>query len=147
MRLLAESFLTWRRHRSAVLAPHGVTLKQVHVLRYLSAVETLAPSDVAEMLFCDRPTASVVLKNLEKKGLITRQRDRRDRRRIVVRLAPKGAQKLQRMAESGVFRRPAFDPLGCFDSEELGQLERLLSKLRAHLEHAQREPAYRRENP
>ena len=78
---LSVAFLTWRRHLQRHLVPFGITLKQVYVLRQLVRREFLYPSKIAEMLFCDRPTATVVIRNLGKQGWVVREKDEQDRRK------------------------------------------------------------------
>ena len=139
MRLIGESFLMWRRHRLAQLAPHGVTLKQLHVLGALGREPKLSPSRIAEMLFCDRPTATVVLKNMERRGWVQRDRHPEDRRKILVSITKSGKAKLKEVIEAGVFSSGGFDPLSCFSPTELARLEKSLRTLRRHLETLQAE--------
>jgi DNA-binding MarR family transcriptional regulator len=85
------------------------------------------------MLFCDRPTASAILRNLERKAWISRERDAANRKYRLVRLAEAGAAKLVELRTQSPFENDAFDPLGCFDAPEVAQLEHLLAKLHEHL--------------
>ncbi|MFN2285956.1 MAG: hypothetical protein ACK2UQ_16200, partial [Anaerolineae bacterium] len=59
---MATSFLTWRRYLQNFLVPYKITLKQAYVLRQLTKREYLYPSDIASMLYCDRPTATVIIR-------------------------------------------------------------------------------------
>ena len=131
---LSVAFLTWRRHLQRGLVPLGITLKQMHVLRQLDRRAFLHPSQIAEMLFCDRPTATVIVRNLEKQGWVTRRRDDRDRRQVRVMIAEQGKTKLGEIARSpwSDLERQ-FDPLGCFSEGEVAELSRLLAKLNVHL--------------
>jgi len=133
LRLIGESFLMWRRHRQSQLAPHRITLQQAHVLAQLERHERLHPSDIADMLFCDRPTASTILRNLERKGWISRTRDPANRKFAIVKLSRDGAEKLNTLRDLAPFASDPFDPLGCFDSNEVALLESLLGKLHKHL--------------
>jgi len=73
MSKLGVVFLTWRRLLQKDLVKHRMTLKQHFVLLQLTKNEFLYPSHIAEMLFCDRLTATVVIKNMEREKWITRQ--------------------------------------------------------------------------
>ena len=96
--------------------------------------EFLYPSDIADMVFSDRPTATVVIKNMEKQGWVTRELDPKDSRRIKVTLAPAGREKLKEIAQQQIHsKEEPFDPLSCFTREEEEQLKKLLIKLNQHL--------------
>jgi DNA-binding MarR family transcriptional regulator len=130
MSRLGVAFLTWRRYLQKSLNPLGVTLKQQYVLRQLARSEPLYPSDIARMLFCDRPTATVVLDNLAKQGWIERSKDPANRKFTLITLTPAGRQKLDALA---ALQPEPFDPLACFSEEEIRQLSDLLAKLNRHL--------------
>ena len=131
---LGIAFLTWRRYLASHLVPYGITLKQVFVLRRLERQEYLLPSRIASMLFCDRPTATVVVKNMEKRGWVRRERDTQDRRQMRVIITDAGRHKLAEIQEH-VWEpiESSFDPLGCFDQSEAGALDALLGRLVEHL--------------
>ena len=74
MQNLAESFLLWRKHCQHRIQPIGITLKQAFVLRMVSETE-LNPSKIAELLFTDRATTSVMLQNMARRGWIQKRRD------------------------------------------------------------------------
>lgn len=133
MRLVGESFLMWRRHRQGQLAPYGITLQQAHVLVQLQRHGQLHPSRIAEMLFCDRPTASAILRNLERNGWVQRDRDPANRKFSIVQLTQKGHQELGTLRSVAPFASDPFDPLSCFGRDEIAQLERLLTRLHTHL--------------
>lgn len=131
MARLGVAFLTWRRYLQRSIAPHGITLKQHYVLHQLEKTDYLYPSDIAEALFCDRPTATVILDNLEKQGWIQRLPDPENRRYTRISITPSGHEKLSELhALPGV----DFDPLEPFTTEELDEFSRLLAKLNRHLD-------------
>ena len=144
MSRFSVAFLTWRRHLQGYLVPLGVTLKQVCVLRQLVRREFLHPSKIAEMLFCDRPTATVIVRNMEKQGWVTRRQDDQDRRQVRVMITEQGKDKLGQIARSPWSdREQQFDPLGCFSEHEVAELTRLLAKLNRHLVQLARDDASR----
>ncbi len=128
MSRLGIVFLTWRRHLESEIRPYGITLKQLYLLRRLAGKE-LRPSEIADMLFCDRPTATVVIDNMKRYGWVTSEADISDGRQRIVRLTKAGKEKLK-----GLENMPeeAIDPLACFTEEERNELERLLRKLQEH---------------
>ena len=134
MRHLSSAFLTWRRHQQRRLLPFGITLKQLYVLRQLSRNDYLYPSQIAEMLFCDRPTATVVIRNMGKQGWVTREKDEQDRRQVRVILTQSGKAKLSQVERA---QRDTFggqtDPLSHLTEKEIAELDRLLIKLNKRL--------------
>ena len=131
---LSVAFLTWRRHLQRQLVPHEITLKQLYVLQQLARRAHLYPSQIAEMLYCDRPTATVIVRNMAREGWVTRERDEQDRRQVRVAITAQGRSKLEeteRAREDA--HTSALDLIACFDETEVAELSRLLSKLNAHL--------------
>lgn len=130
---LGTVFLTWRRSLQKGYSPHGVTLKQAYLLRKLSSRDFLHPSEIAEMLFCDRPTATVIIRNLARQGWVTREPDPNDRKRGRIRITPAGRAKHLDIRRDDSKPERQFDPAGCFTDEERLQFERLLRKLEKHV--------------
>jgi DNA-binding MarR family transcriptional regulator len=134
MRLLAIAHLRWKRYLQQLLVGHGLTLPQYYLLRRLSRRESLRPSQIAETLFCDRPTASVVIANLAAKGWLSRERDETNHKQTLVRLTDSGRDRLAALdAAPPTPREPAFDPLACFTPGEAAEFGRLLARLHDHL--------------
>jgi len=134
MHAIGTIFLTLKRYRQKEVLPYGITLKQFYVLRQLKKEGILNPSEIADMLFCDRPTATVVIKNMEKQGWVKRELDPEDSRRLKVTLEPAGQTKLKELVRKlAVSKKESFDPLSCFTSREKDQFTRLLEKLNLHL--------------
>lgn len=125
-------FLTWKRYLQRELNPHKITLKQQYVLKQLTKKEFLYPSEIAGLLFCDRPTASVIIKNLEREGWTRREKDLSNAKQIRIVITPKGLEKLLSIkSDKG---KGGFDPLDCFTEEEKEQFNLLLNKLSRHME-------------
>jgi MarR family transcriptional regulator, organic hydroperoxide resistance regulator len=68
----------------------GVTYPQYLVLVVLWERGSLGVGDLASLLRMDFGTLSPMLKRLESKGLVTRERQAADERRVLVDLTPKG---------------------------------------------------------
>ena len=135
MRAIGTASLVWKRYAQRNIHPHGVTVNQYEVLRQLKRRGTLFPSDIAEMLFCDRSTATVVIRNMEKKGWVKREIDRQDHRRFLVTVSSAGLEKYEEVPwDTPEFKKTRFQPTACFSKKEKGQLVSLLAKLNAHLD-------------
>ncbi len=134
MHAIGKAFLTLKHFRQKEILPYGITLKQFYVLRQLKKEGVLNPSEIAEMLYSDRPTATVVIKNMEKQGWVKRELDPDDSRRIRVTLKPAGQTKMREIARKLIdSKKESFDPLSCFTSREKEQFTKLLAKLNLHL--------------
>ena len=135
MNTLGNAFLTWRRYLKRQIAPHGITLKQSYVLDQLQRHEYLLPSAIADMLYCDRPTVSVIVNNLEKQGWVERTPDPQDSRQTRVVITDRGRSKSAEIREQvwGPLAS-SLHPLGCLSAEEVDELERLIARLYEHLQ-------------
>lgn len=135
MEAIGTASLLWKRYAQQNIHPYGVTLNQYAVMRQLFQKGNLNPSHIAEILFCDRSTATVVLRNMEKKKWIKRDLDPDDHRRFQVSLTTAGLEKYQEIPWSTPENKKSrFQPTACFSQEEKKQLKLLLAKLNAHLE-------------
>ena len=130
---LGVAFLTWRRHLQKGVVPLKITLKQIYTLRQLARKDYLHPSELAEMLFSDRPTVSVILRNMKAKGWIRDDEDPENRKMKRIRLTARGRKKLENAGARWRREVSSFDPLACFSKAELKQFEGLLVKLHRHL--------------
>jgi MarR family transcriptional regulator, 2-MHQ and catechol-resistance regulon repressor len=75
----------------------GLTMGQFRVLASLLHGGAMSPSALAERLVCGPPNIVCLVKNLEKHGLVARRVDKRDRRCLVVELAPEGRELIARV--------------------------------------------------
>jgi DNA-binding MarR family transcriptional regulator len=78
-------------HSKKMKVRAGVTGPQRFVIRLLSLRKTMSPSDLARTLFFHKSTVSVILRSLEKDGLVRRRANPRDGRGAVLELTAKGA--------------------------------------------------------
>jgi DNA-binding MarR family transcriptional regulator len=135
MALIGKIQLTWKKYLQASLVGQGITLKQYYTLLQLRANPFLYPTNIAEFLFCDRPTATVVIKNMERQGWVTRVRDPANRKMVRVTITEEGVDKLNQVRNLPELRR-RFDanPLGCLNEHELealtGMLDRVYQRVR-----------------
>ncbi len=132
---IGVTFLTWKRFLQQKFIPHGITLKQFFVLRQLEKEDYIYPARVARMLFCDRPTASVIIRNMEKKNWVIREKDPADGKRIRIHITKAGRKKLHSIPISDFkLENLDFDPLACLSEEELKLFSEMTSKVTEHLE-------------
>lgn len=89
--LLLRVFIELKAASWRAAEPGWVTPTQGAILFVIATVgRPLCPTDLAKVLSCSRPTVSRSVASLERKGYVTRVRDRRDRRRILVRIGRSG---------------------------------------------------------
>lgn len=72
------------------LEAYGITPGQYNALNYLWGRGAVNPKDIAQALALDTSTMSGVLNQLQKKGLIDRQIDHHDRRKVNIVLTKAG---------------------------------------------------------
>lgn len=72
------------------LLEHGVTEQQWRVLRALSSVDETEVMMLADATYLLAPSMSRILRDLQKRGLLTRRSDEQDLRRNLVAISPKG---------------------------------------------------------
>jgi DNA-binding MarR family transcriptional regulator len=82
-----------------LMKAHGLTGAQYNVLRILRGAEPhgLACSDIAERMISHDPDMTRLLDRMEKRALITRQRQQQDRRVVKTRITADGLQLLRRL--------------------------------------------------
>ncbi len=132
MARLGIAFLTWRRYLQRRYQEHGITVKQLRILEELHKNIKLCPSEIADILFADRPTTSLVIKNLEKNGWVKKEKDEANGKRTWVTLTAKGEEK-RRDVRRGMTKGPGvFNPDSCFTEEQKERFHGLLDILEEH---------------
>jgi DNA-binding MarR family transcriptional regulator len=134
MELVSRTHLRWKRRITRDLLPHGIGPKQIFVLRRLAESGGLAPREIADLLFADRPSATSMLNTLERAGWVRRRPHPGDGRQVIVGITAEGRRKLAsvplRLWRAG---HTTLDPEACFTRAERADLIRLLEKLNAAL--------------
>lgn len=133
MSKIGITFLTWRRWLQKGYARYDITLKQYYLLGSLSKSDYLHPSDIADQLFCDRPTASVIITNMEKAGWVRREKDPDNGKKQRIFITEAGRRKKQEIMGDSKKPENAFLPEACFSEAERETFLRLLEKLEQHL--------------
>ena len=123
---LSWLFLEWRRFLQKRLVGYDISLQQMSLLRQLDKHEFLLPNEAADFLHCDRPTASVVIKNLEKKAFIYREKDERNAKYHKLFISKKGKEFLEFVNYS--VQPLTINPFDVLSPEENEQLYYLLKK-------------------
>ncbi len=95
--LYAASNLLNRLYRP-VLAQFNLTYPQYLVMLVLWEQSPVSVGDLGEKLFLDSGTLTPLLKRLEVNGMVNRQRDPADERRVLIRLSEQGQQLKQQAA-------------------------------------------------
>lgn len=132
MTKIGTLFLAWRRLDQKKIATLGITLKQFRILQCLSSADFLYPSDLAEAIYADRPTVTVILNNLEKQGWITRQQNPENKKMIQIRITNDGLLKKEGVEIALFDKSKDFSATSCFTPKELEQFHYLLNKLYHH---------------
>lgn len=121
--LLVDSF-------ERMLKPHGITGTQYNVLRILRGAEPagLCRNEVAARLINRMPDATRLLDRMEDAGLVTRQRDEKDRRLVTTHITAKGQALVDGLDD--VVERQHEKGLGHLSKIELKNLIELLTLVR-----------------
>ncbi len=134
MNKMGRLYLTWTRNLKQQLVPHGITLKQQFVLKQLTNKPFLYPHQIADMLYCDRPTASVIIRNMIKNNWIYKVKDEENKKQYRISITEAGMVKYKSLnGASGKEDMDRFDPLKCLSEEEQQQLEKIISKVLKNL--------------
>jgi MarR family 2-MHQ and catechol resistance regulon transcriptional repressor len=112
---------------TAHLAAYHLTVSQFGVLEALYHLGTLSQRDLAQKLLKSTGNISTVLKNLEKRGLISRERNPDDTRYMEVCISQTGRELLESFFPQHV--QGIVEEMGILTAEEQEELARLCRKL------------------
>jgi len=113
----------------------GISIPQFYIMaaiKYLPA--PVKPTDIAKWVDRKMNTVTLVLDQMEKKGLVKRERDLPDRREVQIYLTPK-SEELFEKATTPLWEVPN-DMLSCLTDEELESLSHIVQKLRTKAYHS-----------
>lgn len=82
-------------HFRPMLAAHDLTEQQWRIIRILGENGTVNASEVAERAFILAPSLTRIIKSLEERGLIVKERDEADGRRVLLRITPVGLRTIE----------------------------------------------------
>ena len=121
-----------------LLAPLGLTYPQYLALLVLWEGDGITVSQLGERLTLDSGTLTPLLKRLETLGLVQRQRDAADERRVLLRLTAAG----QALRDQAVAVPQAIACATACDLQQIGSLARQLHQLRRQLTANMAEPVF-----
>jgi len=131
---LAEEFL--RNMRKIRTANQGKNIQEgirgeAFALYYIKGMEGRAiPRDISNAAGVSSARIAMVLNGLEEKGLITREIDSGDRRRIIVNLTPKGMERVEEMQKDHIEKmKDLLVSLGEEDAEDLVRITGRLAEV------------------
>ena len=138
VRTLVRSFGLLERVMQPYFAKFGISGAQWGVLRQLHRAESeglpaLRMTELSKRLLIRLPSATGVIDRLVRDGLVTRTALNEDLRVKQISLAQKGRRRVEQVLE-GYDDQIASILDGLLPSEQ-GELQRLLNRLREHLEH------------
>ena len=107
--------------------PAGLTITQFGVLEALHHLGPLCQGELAEKLLRSGGNLTLVVDNLEKAGLVLRERDPADRRFVVVKLTDKGSAYINDLVPKVVAN--VAREMGMLSFTELSDLGRLCKKI------------------
>lgn len=111
------------------LAESGLTTSQFGVLEALHHLGPLCLSDLAKKLLKTGGNLTLVVRNLERDGLVKRQQSKEDRRFQLIRLTPKGERLIRKVFPQHLGRLvKLMSVLEPAEQEQLARLCKLLGK-------------------
>ena len=117
------------RHLNEVLKPAELSATQYNVLRILrGAKEGLACGEIASRMITRDPDVTRLADRLEKRGLISRSRESKDRRTVLTRITPAGLKLLAEL--DGPIHEAHRSQLGHLGPQRLRKLAALLRAAR-----------------
>jgi DNA-binding MarR family transcriptional regulator len=118
---------------AATLKPHGLSLNQYNVLRILRGAEPggLPCGQIAERMLTRDPDMTRLLDRLEGRGLVSRCREKGDRRVVLTRITKPGLEVLAELDEP--VRKKHEEQLGHLSDAKLRTLIELLESARRPL--------------
>lgn len=120
------------RRLAEVLKSEDLSPTQYNVLRILrGASEELPCGEIADRMITRDPDITRLLDRLEKRGLISRCRETKDRRMVMTRIAPSGLRLLGRLDEP--VRSVHCKQLGHLGTKQLAALTKLLYEARTQV--------------
>ncbi len=123
--LISRIHLTRKRYFEKIIVKFGLTIKQYFLLKTLES-RNLTPAIIAELLFSDRPTVSVIITNLNKKGFIKIHNNPKDKRSRIIKISKLGQEKLNEYSQ---IEYDKTNTTSCLNPNEQKQLNDLLQKV------------------
>lgn len=130
--LLRRVYTTMHDRIESAFAGHGFTLMQWIVLLYVRDGLARSATDIAREFRHDSGALTRVIDQLERRGLLTRERSSSDRRVVNLALTPKGRRTIEELLPVVVGQMNlALEP---FTRDEFEQMRSLMERLVQHLQ-------------
>jgi DNA-binding MarR family transcriptional regulator len=127
--ILAQAFINWHKAFMKVLAPFELTYSQWIILQTLMvAGSPMSPSELNKFLTIEGTSISVVIDNIENRGLVQRRRSQVDRRIVNIYLTEQGYGLLKKV--DPLLKTLIEDVYGLLSVAERKQLMKLSRKIR-----------------
>ncbi|MBS4462453.1 MULTISPECIES: MarR family transcriptional regulator [unclassified Facklamia] len=112
-----------------VFREYGITRIQFSILDILYSIGDMAICDLKDKMLATSGNMTVVLKNMERDGLIVRQSAEKDKRKSVFHITDKGREIFEQVLPR--HREELDDLFGIYTEEERKQLIQLLKKFKS----------------
>jgi MarR family 2-MHQ and catechol resistance regulon transcriptional repressor len=116
------------RETAHIAAKYDLTLSQFGVLEALFHIGDLTVGEVKEKILSSDGTIPVVVKNLEKRGLLFRKQDPGDKRKSILSLTDEGRQVISEAYPAN--ESMIYDKMSVWSQKDKEQLAALLKKFR-----------------
>ncbi len=127
--IMAQAFINWHKAFLRELSPFELTYSQWIMLQALTmAGSPMSPTELNRYLTIEGTSISVVIDNLEKRGLVMRRRSQVDRRVVNVYLTERGYELLKQVNQQ--INRLIEEVYGRLSASERKDLVRLSRKVR-----------------
>jgi DNA-binding MarR family transcriptional regulator len=124
-RLVTQAERAVTRHLARAFELEASTVEEWRALALLVDGRSHAMSELAEFTMVPAPSLTRLIDRMVSANLVYRKVDPRDRRRVLVRVAPRGEALHRRLLD----RLAEDDPLAALDDVQRGQLAALLNAL------------------
>ena len=113
------------RETTRISASYGLTFPQFMVLEALLHKDRMTVGEIKDAILSSNGTVPVIINNLEKLGLVQRNKDEKDHRRSLVELTDKGRSLIDQVCPEN--DRMYGDRFGVWSKDEKKELIRLIS--------------------
>jgi DNA-binding MarR family transcriptional regulator len=115
--------------KEGLLNLHDLTFSQVGVLRFIGPLGKETMKNIANYLKITPPSATEIVAELEKKGLVKRKKNKKDRRIVLIVLTPTAKKVFSSLCKQReLILEKILSKLNKKDSENLGRIIKILIK-------------------
>ncbi len=129
--LIRDAHRAFCKQLGAKIADDGVTIGMWFFLRVLWEEDGLSQRELSRRIGMMEPTTVSAIDTMEKRGFVVRQVDKKDKRRRLVQLTPKGRKLKQKLLPLAYDVN--LDSAEGFSAAEIETLQNLLSRLKNNM--------------